>query len=143
MTRMTYDQAICEVLEYTEIGYTQKSQDRLWTCFIVDSWSEDLLRGNRLYFNARGMSYDMWDIEWVWTSRAEAEAFRAETQEMFDAEAKRRGEEPIRVYVINWGDDHRFEESIVNGSRIERGKFAGSTEAIAKLNELYLGVVAG
>jgi hypothetical protein len=137
VTRLTYDEARAEVLETTELGYTLASQDKLWTCFIFDTWSTDEMRGNRLYFRNgdRVLSYDMWDDELVWTSRAEAETFQAEQQARYDNEAT-TGREPVIVYLINWGDDARWERSILEERvGITEGKFAGSKAALEAMTD--------
>ena len=126
MTQLAYWEARRDILETTELGYTLKSQDKLWTCFMFDTWSQDEYQGSRLYFRADKsiVSYDVMDDELFWTSRVEAEAFRKSFW----------GKNPdVEVHVINWGDDRRAEAAYMNGSFLMEGKYAGSTEALVAI----------
>lgn len=137
MTEMTYDEARGAVLEYTEMGYSVASQDKLWVCFIFDLTSEDEWYGNRLYpVHLKLWSYDMDGNCLVWTRRAEAEAFRLK----YNASRENVADAP-KMYVMNWGDDARFEACIIGrdtGAVTRRTpKFAGSREAWQAMVEQY------
>ena len=135
MTQLTYNDAWNEILEETELGYTLASQDKLWTCFVFDDWSDDEMRGNRLFFtNGDGaMSYDVWDEELFWTSRAEAEEFQKLHQDRFD-QRKTDADPQVTVWLINWGDDSCWENGILTKREgITEGKFAGSGPALVEM----------
>jgi hypothetical protein len=132
--QLTWTVARHTIIETTEIGYTVASQDRLWTVFIFDVWSEDEYRHNRLFTQGIGepWSYEMWDKELVWTSRREAEVF-ADQMRAYLAAHNQTDEDPPPVYVMNWGDDARYEARLIGRDsgatcRIEP-KFVGSRAA--------------
>lgn len=135
--RLTYNEAHWTILETTEMGYTLASQDRLWTVFIFDSWSEDEFRHNRLYFLGDGIEHMAYDYDVrpgaaFFTTRREAEAFAADRRADFEAEVEDTAKRPI-VYVINWGDDRRL-EAWQMGDRPKLGVVKkGSVEAIKAL----------
>lgn len=133
---LTYTEAQ-GLLETTEIGYTIASQDRLWTVFIFDLWSSDEYRYNRLFTQGIGepWSYDPWDKELFWTTRREAEAFAERMREHLAAAG---GDQPT-VYVMNWGDDARWEAQLIGryGTPTRSTpKFAGSREAWDAMGEM-------
>lgn len=151
--QLTYNQALSSVIEYTEMGYTIASQDRLWTVFIFDTWSdgdERSLRYNRLYTQGigKGWCYDI-DIKClVWTSRHEAEAFAEKMREHL-ADQWAKAEKPIteevpEVFVMNWGDDARYEATLIGryGSRprpIPKYKGSGRAwEAMIEMGKRWL-----
>lgn len=130
---LAYWEARRDILETTELGYTLKSQDKLWTCFTFDTWSEegDPYRGCRLFFrkDRDGLSYDVMDDELFWTSRLEAEAFR---KSFWDKNPD------VEVHVINWGDDSRWENAYLSDrSFLMQGKFSGSTEALVAMCAMH------
>lgn len=128
MAQLQYAEALKMILEPTDLGYTQKSLDRLWTVFHFDIWSPDEWRGCRLYYTSSGntyTSYEMWRLELLWTSRAEAEAFARTVRERYD-KVLPPAEPAPNVYVINLGDMRRQE-------RGASPKFRGSDRAIAAL----------
>lgn len=155
MTRMSYGEARDTILDHTEIGYTIASQDRLWTVFIFDLWGAegDPYRYNRLYPLPSGAwSYEVGigsgEKVWFYTTRVEAEAAAEELREglrkSYD-HASASGEipgppTPPEVYVINWGDDARYEASIIgrdSGARTRTTpKFKGSERAWAAMVEM-------
>lgn len=143
MTQLCYHQLD---LNTTEMGYTIASQDRYWTAFIFDIWSsedgEDAdLKGSRLFSQGLGepWSYEMWDSELLWTTRREAEAFAQQVREQW---TERIGGEAGEVYVINWGDDARYEAWVLGGrdggGRVRQTpKFKGSERAIEAMREAH------
>lgn len=139
--KLTYDEAVHTVLETTEMGYyTLASSDRLWTVFIYDTWSDDEWFGNRLFFQSERMtSYDMWALELVWTTRAEAEAFAAIVRADYaDGETPSlAGKVAPEVYVINWGDDARYEREVLEGKEF-RARFKGSVAAVEAMRAMNI-----
>lgn len=141
---LTYTEALASIIETTEMGYTVASQDRLWTVFIFDLWSEDEMRYNRLYSLGldNGWSYEMWENELVWTSRWEAEEFAIRMRERLADDAAHGafdGGEVPEVYVINWGDDARYEAKIIGRGRVTcrtTPKFKGSERAWVAMTEM-------
>lgn len=156
--QLTYNQALGSIIENTEIGYTIASQDRLWICFTFDVWSEDEFKHNRIYpmvADKPGIvgstAYDR-DIEAggsavpVWTTRAEAEDFAEQWRNQIDAWMAEPyvgappsvpREKPV-VYVMNLGDDARFEANIIGRYGVtvrDKPKFAGSRDAWHALAE--------
>jgi hypothetical protein len=134
MTQLTYDEAQ-GLLDTTEMGYTVASQDRLWTVFTFDLWSEDEYRYNRLYSMGIGRpwAYDADGGDLFWTTRREAEAF-ADALRVYLSEANKTPDEPPEVYVMNWGDDARLEALFLGGrpggvASRTTPKFAGSRAA--------------
>lgn len=130
-----------EILEHTEIGHTQKSQDRIWVIATIEDgaggWADDYpeLIGNPVYLFADGQTscYDIWDDGACFLSRREAEAW-------LDAVMP----EPYRQkwYVVNYGDGHRFEQAYFNGDIAYDGdgfrpKFRGSDAFYARHTEVY------
>lgn len=124
---MKYSEARDLILEPTWNGYTLRSQDRIWVPHIYDTWSTNTLRGNRLYFlpNLRGMSYELWDDELVFTSLREAEQFRAEKQAEFDEDGDK-----VTVYLFNLGDDRRWERWLLEGIEY-KPRFKHGQETVA------------
>lgn len=119
--QLTYAEARDTVLETTEMGYTVASQDKLWTVFTFDLDSENEYRFNRLFFiTPNCTSYEMFHDELMWTSREEAEEFARLmriNQMEFYREWLLEGNEPFAlpdIYVINWGDDSRYEATILD-----------------------------
>lgn len=147
--RLSYRQALDSIIEHTEIGYTIASQDRLWIVFTFDLWSEDehiSLRYNRLYPRGLdgGMAYDL-DMTgvMVWTTRAEAEAFAAGWRERL-AEADRAQDDKVKssehVYVMNLGDDARFEAGVIGRYGVTvrtTPKFKGSESAWQAMVDMH------
>lgn len=148
--QLTYGEALGGIIEFTEIGYTIASQDRLWTVFIFDLWSpeDDIYRYNRLFTTGINQPwvYDVGDDVLFWTTRVEAEEFaerlRAVLKENHD-NAVASGDLPpdselSGVYVMNWGDDARYENLWCgNHDRARRTpKFAGSIAAWVALYEM-------
>jgi len=136
--KLTYAQARNEVLETTEIGYTLRSQDRLWLAFMFDTWSEDEWWGNRLYFiNAQATedgadlrtSYDLFEDEVLWTTRREAEAHAEAMRDLIQRSAPLEHRDDYRVYVINLGDDRRAEREYLEGVPF-KAHFKGSEAAV-------------
>lgn len=132
---LTYNEALATIIDYTEIGYTVASQDRLWIVFTFDTWSTDEFRYNRIYTRGigNGWAYDL-DIEaLVWTSRREAEKY---------AEALRARGQGENYYVMNLGDDARLESLFIgrdNRRRVrDTPKFKGSEEAWSAMIEMSL-----
>lgn len=142
--QLTYNQALSSVIEYTEMGYTIASQDRLWTVFIFDTWSdgdERSLRYNRLFSRGigKGWCYDI-DIDGLmWTSRHEAEAFAEKLREhLAQSWTEADGEAP-EVFVMNWGDDTRYEATLLGryGARPRSiPKYKGSGRAWEAMIEM-------
>lgn len=142
---LTYLEARDSIIEHTAIGYTIKSQDRLWMVFTFDLTSDGeyaSYRYNRLYpcgeaFGS-GWAYDM-DIPGVlvWTTRAEAERYAERLRQRIAK--KNTGENRPEVYVMNMGDDARFEAAIFGrpGTPTKASaKFAGSRRAWDALIEM-------
>lgn len=141
MTRMTWDQAVQDVLQRStdpDTAYTLGSQDQLWTVFIFDSWSSDHMRGATLFFidENRRMSYDLFGDAIVFNYRAEADEFRDKLQALYDNETTSE-REPVVVYTINVGDHARWNQSVRDGAPITEGKFAGSDLALEALTGRY------
>jgi hypothetical protein len=156
--QLTYTQALDQIIEHTEIGYSIRSQDRLWICFIYDLWSDGEyadFRFNRLYplvgdkpgviagtAYDRDMSHKGLNVP-VWTDRQGAEHFAAGWRDhlhyLYDS-AKGRTEEKPEVYVINLGDDARFEDQVLGGYKRARSepKFAGSRDAWDAMIQMHL-----
>lgn len=128
--QLTWTEAIGAVLEPTELGYTLRSLDRLWTVFIFDEWSEDEFRFNRLFSTGLGQpwSYEMWETELVWTTRIEAERFAQRLRDDFEGSEGT----PPEVYVINIGDDRRHERSVIEGVPL-KCHFRGSQRALTAM----------
>lgn len=141
--QLTYAQARELILEPTEMGYTLASQDRLWTVFIYDLWSEDAFRFNRLYSTGidQAWSYEMWENELVWTTRLEAEAYAKRLREWFDVSRQENENPAPEVYVINWGDDARHEATLIGrdggGRPRKTPKFKGSEKAWNVMTEMH------
>lgn len=155
MAELTYREALNSVIEYTEMGYTVRSQDRLWIVFIFDLWSDGDwadFRYNRLYplqpdpasASASGLSwaYDLdMDGVRVWTSRWEAEAAAAELRERLVRSGRSDESEPSEAYVMNLGDDARWEALVLGGrpggvtTRVQP-KFKGSRAAWTALGDM-------
>lgn len=158
--QLTYPEALASIIEHTEIGYTIRSQDRLWIVFSYDLWSEGdwaEMRYNRLYPMVGekpgvigGTAYDR-DMATggmtvpVWTTRAEAEFFaenwRDRMERLYDT-PRGRDEEKPEVYVINLGDDARFEAQVIgldNGRSVrDKPKFKGSEVAWQAMAGMYI-----
>jgi hypothetical protein len=134
LMQMRYDEALDSIIEHTEIGYTIASQDRLWIVFIFDLWSEDEFRYNRLYSTGIG---EPWTYELlvgetsppVWTSRREAEVFAEQLRQRLIANSST--DSIPEVYVMNLGDDARYENLVIGGHKQARTtpKFKGSKRA--------------
>lgn len=129
---LTYNEALDTIIENTEIGYTLDSQDRLWIVFIYDLWSEDEMRFNRLYPRdpalGGGWGYDLTiDGVLVFASRKEAEAFAADLRE---------GVAPQPVYVVNLGDDARWERWALGQTPDLTPRFKGSEAGLAAMTEM-------
>lgn len=146
--QLTYAEAQNEILGHTELGWTMASQDRLWTVFIFDLWSEGkdiALRYNRLFCldsDKLAWSYDMYDDELMWTTRAEAEHYAMELRHRL-LNRNPDGEQPD-VYVMNWGDDSRYEAGVIgrdNGRAVRtQPKYKGSEaawEAMIKMHRRW------
>lgn len=115
--KLTWDQALATIIDHTDIGYTQKSQDRIWVIATVDDVSPDEWYGNWLYMIEPGLSsYDLWSDELCFTSLREAKQYIAT-------------EVPEKVreywYPLNLGDEARYENSVINGTEF-KPKFAAS-----------------
>lgn len=142
MTSMDYMTALDTIIERTEIGYTIASQDRLWIVFTFDLESENAFRYNRLYpagYRRWAYDLDIYGVE-VWTTRREAEKYAAELRELLAAEPfSPEGERP-QVYVMNLGDDARYEDAHLGGYKRARRepKFAGSREAWKACEEMQV-----
>lgn len=158
--RMTYDEALASIIEHTEIGYTVASQDKVWIVFTFDLDSEGehaSLRYNRLYplVNSDGEMVGGWSYDLtvhsrdrqvpVFTTRVEAEHFAEEVRVSvaeWQMELVNKGHEPkdVKVYVMNLGDDARYEASIIgrdNGARTRTTpKFTGSILAWQAMEEM-------
>ena len=131
---ITYRQAVAEFIETTELGYSIRSQDRLWLVFYYDLYAEGTLRYNRLYpyrSHASATSYDLYDDELVATSRREAEEFAAKWSESLRTLYESRGFSAPEVFVMNMGDDARFEDLILGCKKRARTtpKYKGSERA--------------
>lgn len=128
---LTYNEALNSIIEHTEIGYTLRSQDRLWVVFAFDLESEDEFRYNRVYTRGigKGWGYDL-TIPGVlcWTSRWEAEAFARRLRNHLTTP-----DGTPKVYVMNLGDSARYEAQIIghdNGREVRSTpKFKGSEQA--------------
>jgi hypothetical protein len=147
--QLTYNQALDTIIENTEIGYSIRSQDRLWICFIYDLWSDgDLaeLRFNRLYPMglSQPLSYDKFsDGVLMWTTRDEAESYAARWRKYLDDVARLDDDpdaEKTEVYVMNLGDDARFEDQVLGGYKRARTqpKFAGSRDAWQAMIQMHM-----
>lgn len=143
MSQVTYAEALATIIETTEMGYTIKSQDKLWTVFIFDTWSTGEyaeMKYNRIYFCERPNTsgYDIFDDTLFWTRRHEAEAF-AEVKRIEYATEYPPGDriECPKVYVINWGDDTRFEHYVLSMRKNLDIKFKGSEEAIKAMTDMH------
>jgi hypothetical protein len=151
--RLTYDEALASIIDHTEIGYTVASQDRLWIVFTFDLDSEGehaSLRYNRLYplVNTEGEMVGGWSYDLtvhsrdrqvpVFTTRAEAEHFAMTLRHAALVRDNAAGVPDI--YVMNLGDDARYEASIIgrdNGARTRTTpKFKGSESAWAAMDEM-------
>ncbi len=142
MVQMTYLGAQETILENTEMGYTLKSQDKLWMVFWFDTWSEDSLKYNRVFPVSEEMgSYEMWEDELCWTTRTEAETYAETLRIEFATKVTSPDSlltEPPEVYVINWGDDSRY-ESYCLGTRPNMGlKYKGSAAAVDAMQKMRL-----
>lgn len=147
--RLTYHDALNTIIERTEIGYTIASQDRVWIVFTFDLWSEGdhaTLKYNRLYPRGLegGMAYDL-DMAGVqvWTTRAEAEAFAERWRERL-AEGDKMQDDGLKssehVYVMNLGDDARFEANIIGRYGVTvrtTPKFKGSEAAWQAMVDMH------
>lgn len=137
----TYGQA---EFEPTGISWTLASQDRYWAVFYYDDSENqpEAYRHSRVFLGAVGDpdSYDLIDPSPVFTRRSEAEAFAQVRRDWLDS----RGLE-TQIFVINLGDDARWERAILgmaSGHRDEkvfltRGRFRGSDAALAELNRRW------
>lgn len=126
MSQITYSEAEETILELTQdgYGYTQKSQDRLWTCFMYEREPST----SRLFFTTRPrlLSYDLCGDVLFWTSAAEARAAQKRLARQYPGEV---------VYVINWGDDSRWEKALLySGVFLDRGKFETSAPALRAMS---------
>lgn len=150
MVQMTYNEALEQIIENTEIGYTLDSQDRLWLCFIFDLWSEGErapFRYNRLYPIGDPLkgrtAYDLTiDGVLVWTSRTEAETYADKWRKVID-DAERyepfTEHEKPEVYVMNLGDDARYEATQIGrwGTPCRpTPKYKGSVRAWEAISEM-------
>jgi hypothetical protein len=141
--QLTADEAYAN-FDTTEMGYAIASQDRIWVVFIFDLWSDGSwadYRYNRLYPTAQdAWAYDMSGDVLVWTSRAEAEQAAAELRVRLDYRYEGDPENQPDVYVMNWGDDARYEASIIGRDGYARPratpKFKGSEAAWAACVEM-------
>lgn len=154
--RLTYNEALASIIEHTEMGYTIASQDRLWIVFTFDFDSDGDyadFRYNRLYpmivkdtgvTNGWAYDHDM-DHEGravpLWTSRAEAEHFASDLRAHL-ARIENGAEMADNVYVMNLGDDARFEAQIIgrdNGTTVrDHPKYKGSEAAWKAMAEMGL-----
>lgn len=143
--QLTYNEA---PIEHTEMGYSIASQDRLWIVFMYDLSSEDEYRYSRLYPRTQesggGWSYElMMEGVLVWTTRTEAEAYakhvRSELDDWFIAHPDIE-EERFEVYVMNLGDDARWEDLALGGYKRTRQspKFKGSEVAWQALFDMHM-----
>ena len=154
--QMTYDEALGAIIEHTEIGYTIRSQDKVWIVFTFDLDSEGehaSLRYNRLYplintetGEQQGWSYELMMLgnrEYprgvpVWTTRAEAEAFAMTLRHRLLRDNPDGEQAP--VYVMNLGDDARYEAKIIGRYSVTprtEPKFTGSILAWRAMEEMY------
>lgn len=139
---LTYRQALAEIIEPTAIGYSIRSQDRLWVVFTFDTWSMDEFRYNRLYplIERDGWAYDL-DIPNVpvFLSRREAENY-AESLTNHLARKSLRDDTP-EVYVMNLGDSARYEAGWIGYDRRpwprQKPKFKGSQRAWDAMTEMH------
>lgn len=101
-------------LETTQLGYTLKSQDRLWAIVSVDDFTDpddpSGLYGNWLWLTEQTdvtkgpvSCYDLWDDVLVWDRVHEARAYRDNLPE---AE---------RWHTLNIGDEARYERAFLQG----------------------------
>lgn len=144
MTQLKYGEAD---FEPTELGWTLASQDKIWAVFIFDLDSKpgdhgEIYKYERLYpigLDEQGLfvwSYDPSDDMPVWTSRWEAEAYARELRVRLGIRT-----DPLDdVFVINWGDDARYEVTIIgrdNGHPARQTpKFKGSERAWSAMTEI-------
>jgi hypothetical protein len=146
LMQLTYDKALATIIDHTEIGYTIASQDRLWVVLTFDLDSTDQFKYNRMYSRGigNGWGYDLTisDVQ-VWTTRREAEEFAKELRaDLADWVALHpdSGHEAPEVYVMNLGDEARYEALIIgrdNGRGTRRTpKFKGSQRAWDAMTEM-------
>lgn len=130
--QLTYGEAVSQILETTEVAYTRKSQDKLWTYFMLDTTEPDMgVRCMPIYpfeteNGSEGWVYGIAEEVTFWTSRAEAE------------KAAKQARDKGHVYVLNWGDSARWGEEALTGVPC-KPRFVGSVEAIAALREVRNG----
>lgn len=78
---LTWSEAYDTILEFTELGYTQKSSDRIWHIVTVETGEDDdeisqAYKGNWLYLAEKFTSYDPMDETLCFLSRREAQTYR-------------------------------------------------------------------
>ena len=161
---ITYNEAVDTIIEHTEIGYTLASQDKVWIVFTFDLNAEGdyaAFRYNRLYPLVRldndemgGWSYELLMLGGerergvpVFLNRVQAERFADDLRAHIKHKAGQGhtalhgqdGEEP-QVYVMNLGDDARYEKTIIgpDGGTHPRTtpKFKGSEAAWQAMTEM-------
>lgn len=132
--RMTYREALDRILEYTTIGYTQKSQDKIWLLVAID---DDTTPGRSFpagYGNlvflldervhpGPTMSYEIDDDVVVFTTKREAQAYLDGMPEPYG----------LNWMTFNLGDYNRYEQYMISVAWTLHTKFAGSKEVIERL----------
>ena len=123
------------VLNYTELGYTQRSKDRVWVVVCFDVWTDvngpdRELYGNLIYSQGDYGSYDLWEKELCFDSRRGAQAHADERNAR---SRERTGDETTDIWMpANLGDLDRFETAYLDGrGLLTRGRFRGSDRALA------------
>jgi len=126
---MTWADALCAVVEPTEIGWTQKSCDRIWHLVTVEDGQEGdriskFYKGNWIYLAERFTSYDPMDETLCFSSRREAVQYLAAMPPKYR----------VHWHTINLGDMLRQERAYFTGQSGLHGegftpKYRGSDAA--------------
>lgn len=129
---LTWGEVYGTVIEFTELGYTQKSCDRIWHIVTVETGDggdeiTKAYKGNWLYLAEKFTSYDPMDGTLCFLSRREAQAYRDTLSESVRH----------HWHTVNLGDMLRHERAYLGGQPVHLDgsgftpKFRGSDDAFA------------